>query len=68
MSLTTELNHHLRRAMIEIRIASELDDREQGLKVLDLVTEEIDGILIDLVPTASAERAPRLARFRENQM
>jgi len=59
MNLTAELNHHLRRAITEFRSAAEAEDREERLKMLDQAVEEIDYLLIDLVPTVNAEAAPR---------
>jgi hypothetical protein len=59
MNLTAELNYHLRRALSEARFAAELEDREQRLRILDDVSEEIDHILIELVPTVNADRPPR---------
>ena len=59
MNLTAELNHHLRRAITEFRSAAEVEDREERLKMLDQAVEEIDHLLIDLVPTVNAEAAPR---------
>lgn len=64
MNLTQELNHHLRRAMMEFRNAAELEDRFERLQMLDRAIEEVDHILIDLVPTVSGERAPRLDHVR----
>lgn len=59
MNLTAELNHHLRMAITEFRSAAEVEDREERLKMLDQAVEEIDHLLIDLVPTVNAEAAPR---------
>jgi len=59
MNLTAELNYHLRRALAEARFAAELEDREERLRILDEVSEDIDHILTELVPTVSAERRPR---------
>jgi hypothetical protein len=59
MNLTMELNHHLRRAMVEFRNAAEIQDRLERLRMLDQVIDEVDHVLVDLVPTVSAERAPR---------
>ena len=61
MNLTAELNHHLRRVLAEMRSAAEVEDREERLKMMDQAIEQADQVLIDLVPTVSAERAPRLA-------
>ena len=59
MNLTAELNHHLRRALTEFRSAAELEDRESRLRMLDLAIDDVDQILIDLVPTVSGEDSPR---------
>jgi len=64
MNLTQELNHQLRRAMMAFRNAAELEDRFERLQMLDRAIEEVDHILIDLVPTVSGERAPRLDQVR----
>lgn len=60
MNLTAELNHHLRRTMIEFRSAAEVEDRLERLKLLDHAMEEVDHLLIDLVPTVGSESGPRL--------
>jgi hypothetical protein len=60
MNLTAELNHHLRRVFSDMRNAAEVEDREERLRMLDLAIEEADHLLIDLVPTVSAEGRPRL--------
>jgi hypothetical protein len=59
MNLTAELNFHLRQAMTEVRSAAEVEDREERLRVVDAAMESIDHLLIDLVPTVNAEKAPR---------
>jgi hypothetical protein len=59
MNLTAELNHHLRRALIEFRSAAELEDREARLRMLDQAIDDVDHILIDLVPTVNGEDSPR---------
>jgi hypothetical protein len=59
MNLTAELNHHLRRALIEFRSAAELEDREARLKMLDQAIDDVDHILLDLVPTVNGEDLPR---------
>src|SRR5215472_3112293 len=61
MNLTAELNYHLRRVLAEMRGAAEVEDREERLQMMDQAIEQADRVLIDLVPTVSAERAPRLA-------
>jgi hypothetical protein len=59
MNLTAELNFHLRRALTDLRLAAELDDPDERLRILDEITEDVDRILTDLVPTVNAERSPR---------
>src|SRR5215467_9926588 len=61
MNLTAELNHHLRRAMVDFRSAAELEDPGERLRMLDRAMEEVDHLLIDLVPTVSGEAGPRLS-------
>jgi hypothetical protein len=65
MNLTAELNHHLRRALTEFRSAAELEDREERLRMLDRVIDEVDHILIELVPTVSGENQPRFGCTRK---
>src|SRR5262249_17233214 len=60
MNLTAELNHHMRRVLSEMRDAAEIEDREERLQRMDQEIEKADHLLIDLVPTVSAERSPRL--------
>lgn len=59
MNLTAELNHHLRHALTDMRNAAELPDRGERLHALDRAMEEVDHLLIELVPTVSADRSPR---------
>lgn len=47
MNRTAELNFHLSRALLEF------------LRMLDQATEYMDHVLIELVPTVSAEKSPR---------
>jgi len=61
MNLSAELNHHLRRVLTEMRSAAELENRDERLQMMDQAIEKADHVLMDLVPTVSAERAPRLA-------
>lgn len=60
MNLTAELNHHMRRVLSDMRSAAEVEDREVRLQMMDRAIEKADHLLIDLVPTVSAERSPRL--------
>lgn len=59
MNLTAELNFHVRQAMTEFRSAAEVEDHEERLRMVDAAIESIDHLLIDLVPTVNAEKAPR---------
>jgi len=61
MNLTAELNHHFRHVLCDMRSAAEVEDREERLRLMDLAIDRADHMLIDLVPTVSAERPPRLA-------
>lgn len=65
MTLTAELNHHLRRVLTEMRSAAEVTDRDERLQMMDQAIEKADHVLIDLVPTVSAKRAPRLASLEQ---
>jgi len=65
MNLAAELNHHLRRVLTEMRNAAEVEDREERLQMMDQAIEKADHVLIDLVPTVSAERSPRLASLEQ---
>ena len=66
MNLTAELNHHLRRVLTEFRSAVELEDRDERLRVLDQAIEDVDYILIELVPTVSGENSPRYTSTRKS--
>lgn len=59
MNLTEELNHHLRQVLTEFRSAAEVENRDERLRMLDQAIEDVDHILIDLVPTISGENSPR---------
>jgi hypothetical protein len=66
MNLTAELNHHLRRVLTEFRSAVELEDRDERLRMLDQAIEDVDHILIELVPTVSGENSPRYTSTRKS--
>jgi len=51
--------------LAEMRNAAEVEDREGRLQMMDQAIEQADHLLIDLVPTVSAERAPRLASVEQ---
>ena len=59
MNLTAELNHNLRQVLVEFRCAAEVEDRGERLRILDQAIEDVDRILIELVPTVNAENVPR---------
>jgi hypothetical protein len=59
MNLTAELNHNLRQVLVEFRCAAEVEDRGERLRILDQAIEDVDRILIELVPTINAENLPR---------
>jgi hypothetical protein len=61
MNLTIEVNHHMRHVLSEMRRAAEIEDREVRLRMMDQAVEEADHLLIDLVPTVSAEGRPWVA-------
>jgi len=66
MNLAAELNHHLKRVLIEIRSAADLDDRAERFRLIDQSLEEADHILIELVPTVNGERPPRYSAMRRS--
>jgi hypothetical protein len=65
MNLTAELNHHLRHVLSDMRSAAEVEDRSERLRLMDDATAQADHVLIDLVPTVSAEKPPRLASLEQ---
>jgi hypothetical protein len=65
MNLTAELNHHLRHVLSDMREAAGVEDREERLRLMDEAIERADRVLIDLVPTVSADRPPRLASLEQ---
>lgn len=67
MNLTAELNHHLRHVLSDMHSAAEVEDREERLRLMDEAIERADHVLINLVPTVSADRPPRLASLEEQQ-
>jgi hypothetical protein len=58
MNLTAELNNNLRQVLVEFRCAAEVEDRGERLRILDQAIEDVDRILIELVPTVN-ENLPR---------
>ena len=61
MHLTAELNHHLRQVLSAMRAAADVEDRQERLRLMDQAMDRADHLLVDLVPTVSANRPPRLA-------
>lgn len=59
MILTVELNRYVRSALIAIRQAASLDDVSERLPKVDEAIEQIDRVLLDLVPTVGSADAPR---------
>ena len=59
MILTAELNHHVRSALTTIRQASSLEDASKRIQQVDEAIEQIDQVLMDLVPTVGSAEAPR---------
>jgi len=62
MNLTAELNHNLRQVLVEFRCAAEVENREERLRILDQAIEDVDRILMELVPTVNGENLPRYQR------
>lgn len=59
MNLVAELNHHLGQALVELYSAAEVEDREERLRTFDQAIEYMDDVLIELIPTVSANNSPR---------
>jgi hypothetical protein len=59
MSLIAELNHRLGRALVELHSAAEVEDREERLRMFDKAIEYMDDVLIELIPTVSADDSRR---------
>lgn len=59
MILTAELNRHVRSALIAIRHAASLEDASERIQKVDEAIEQIDRVLLDLVPTVGSADAPR---------
>jgi len=57
--LTTELNCHVRSALTAIRLAASLEDAVKRLQEVDEAIEQIDRVLLELVPTVGSADAPR---------
>jgi hypothetical protein len=59
MILTTELNRHVRSALTAIRYAASLEDTVKRIQAVDEAIEQIDRVLLELVPTVGSANAPR---------
>ena len=59
MILTAELNRHVRSALTAIRLAASLEDAVKRLQEVDEAIEQIDRVLLELVPTVGSADAPR---------
>jgi len=59
MILTAELNDHVRSALTAIRYAASLEDTVKRIQGVDEAIEQIDRVLLELVPTVGSAGAPR---------
>ena len=59
MILTTELNDHVRSALAVIHFAASLEDTVKRIREVDGAIEQIDRVLLELVPTVGSADAPR---------
>ena len=59
MILVAELNYHVYSALATIRHATSLEDPATRAKEVDEAIQQIDRVLLDLVPTAASADAPR---------
>lgn len=59
MILTAELNQHVGSALIAIRHAASLEDVSERIQKVDEAIEQIERVLLDLVPTVGSADAPR---------
>ncbi|HEX8878384.1 MAG TPA: hypothetical protein VF749_00045 [Candidatus Acidoferrum sp.] len=57
--LTAELNRHVRSALTAIRHATSLEDTVKRIQAIDEAIEQIDRVLLELVPTVGSASAPR---------
>ena len=57
--LVAELNYHVRNALSTIRHATSLADPVTRAQEVDEAIEQIDRVLLDLVPTVGSADAPR---------
>lgn len=59
MILTAELNRHVRGALTSIRQAASQEDAAKRMQRVDEAIEQIDRVLLELVPTVGSADAPR---------
>ncbi len=59
MILIAELNHHVRSALTTIHQAASLEDPVTRAREVNDALEQIDRVLLDLVPTIGSANAPR---------
>jgi len=59
MILTSELNDHVRTALTAIRHAASFEDTVKRIQEVDEAIEQIDRVLLELVPTVGSADAPR---------
>jgi hypothetical protein len=59
MILIAELNHHVRSALTTIHQAASLEDPVTRAREVNGALEQIDRVLLDLVPTIGSANAPR---------
>jgi len=55
MMVTAELNHHIRRAMSVVASSVVVKDEDDRLRLVDQAVEQIDHVLMNLVPTADEQ-------------
>jgi hypothetical protein len=55
MSVTVQLNRHIRRAMSVVATSTVLPNEDDRLRLVDQAVEQIDYVLINLVPTANEQ-------------
>jgi hypothetical protein len=60
IALVAKLNHSIREALFEIGKSAMLEDREERLRVVDRAMNQVDNVLLELVPAVSSTGSPRL--------
>ncbi len=58
--LVAKVNHNIREALFEIGKSAMLEDREERLRVVDRAMNQVDDVLLELVPTMSRASGPSL--------